>query len=126
MKKRSIGMMILLTIVTCGIYNIYWNISFQSELKRNTGKGFGGGMHFLMMLVTFGIYSIYWQYAAGTRLAAQGAENRGILYLVFCFIGLSWLNPFLMQAQANKLPEVAAAAPAEEPVEAVEAPKTEE
>lgn len=123
MKKRSIGMMILLTIVTCGIYSIYWNISFQSELKKTTGKGFGGGMHFVMMLITFGIYSIYWQYAAGTRLADQGAENRGIIYLIFCFIGLSWLNPFLMQVQANKLSEVAA--PAAEPA-AVEAPKTEE
>jgi hypothetical protein len=26
-----------------------------------------------------------------------------VLYLVFCFVFLSWLNPFLMQNQANKL-----------------------
>jgi len=103
MKKRSIGIMILLLIVTAGIYGIYWTCSFQSQLKEKTGEGFGGVGHFFMTLITFGIYSIYWQFAAGKRLAKLGAEDRSVLYLIFCFIGISFLNPFLMQAQANKL-----------------------
>ncbi|QVK20745.1 DUF4234 domain-containing protein [Mycoplasmatota bacterium] len=103
MTKRSIGLMILLIIVTFGIYLIYWNIKFQVELKEQTGEGFGGFAHFLMLIFTFGIYSIYWQYVAGQRLAKQGADDHSILYLIFCFFALSWLNPFLMQNQANKL-----------------------
>ncbi len=103
MKKRSIGLMILWTILTCGIYMIYWMIAFQVELKKTTGLGFGGFGHFLMLMFTFGIYDIYWQYAAGVRLGKAGAENHGVMYLIFCFIGLAWLNPFLMQAQANKI-----------------------
>lgn len=103
MKKRNIFVMILLTFVTLGIYQLYWTISFQSQLKKTTGEGFGGWGHFFMLLFTFGIYNIYWQYAAGTRLAKLGANNHGAMYLIFCFIMLSWLNPFLMQSQANKL-----------------------
>lgn len=103
MKKRSIIVMILLTIITLGIYQIYWTCSFQNQLKAKTELGFGGFGHLLMLIFTFGIYGIYWQYAAGARLAKLGANNHGLLYLLFCFIALSWLNPFLMQHQANKL-----------------------
>lgn len=103
MKHRSIGMMILLTIVTLGIYMLYWIIKFQMELKATTGEGFGGLAHFLMLIFTFGIYGLYWQFAAGQRLGKAGANDYGVLYLVFCFIALSWLNPFLMQMEANKV-----------------------
>ena len=103
MKKRSIGMMILLFLVTFGIYPLYWLYSFQSQLKEKTGEGHSGIVHLILMFVTFGIYLIYWQYAAGKRLAKLGADDNSLLYLVFCFVFLSWLNPFLMQNQANKL-----------------------
>jgi arginine exporter protein ArgO len=103
MTQRSIGMMILLTIITFGIYGIYWYLKFQQELKDQTGEGFTWVGHLLLTLVTFGIYPIYWQYAAGKRLAKLGASDQSIIYLVLCFVALSWLNPFLMQSQANKL-----------------------
>lgn len=104
MKKRSIGVMILLSIITFGIYTIYWQCSFQNQLKKVTGKGFGGFGHFLMCLVTFGIYPLYWNYAAGKRLSAAGAkEDRAVLYLILSLVGFGWLNMFLMQAQANGL-----------------------
>ena len=103
LKQRSIGMMIVLYLFTFGIYPIYWYIKFQMELKEKTGEGFGGLAHFLLTIVTFGIYAIYWQYAAGKRLAKLGATDNSVIYLIFCFVALSWLNPFMMQSQANKL-----------------------
>lgn len=103
MTKRSVLGMVLLTIITLGIYMLYWVIVFQVELKKQTNEGFDGLGHFLMLFFTFGIYSIYWQYAAGKRLEKQGADDRSVLYLLFCFVALSWLNPFLMQSQANNL-----------------------
>jgi hypothetical protein len=103
MTNRSIVTMIILMVITLGIYGLYWYIKFQMELKEQTGEGFGGLAHFLMTLVTFGIYSIYWQYAAGKRLNMQGGEDWSIIYLILCFVSLSWLNPFLMQHQANQL-----------------------
>lgn len=103
MKKRSIGVMILLTIITLGIYTIYWQCSFQNQLKKTTGKGFGGVGHFFMCLITFGIYPIYWNFAAGKRLNELGATDQAVLYLILNLIGFGWLNMFLMQSQANKL-----------------------
>lgn len=107
MKTRSIGTMVLLFIFTFGIYPLYWMIVFHNELRRKSGEGFGVLGHVLMLIFTFGIYGIYWQYAAGKRLAKIGAEDRSVLYIVFVFVALSFLNPFLMQDQANKLNEKA-------------------
>ena len=103
MKKRNLLFMILMYLITFGIYPLYWYIKFQMELKSKTKQGFGGLMHFLMTLITFGIYGIVWQYKAGKRLAKLGASDMSVIYLIFCFIALIWLNPFLMQHQANHL-----------------------
>ena len=103
MKKRSIGVMILLCLVTFGIYPIYWQCSFQNQLKAKTGKGFGGVGHFFMCLITFGIYPLYWSYACGKRLEMQGCKDQSVIYLILSLIGFGWLNMFLMQHQANQL-----------------------
>ena len=103
MKKRNLLFMVLMYLITFGIYPLYWYIKFQMELKSKTKKGFGGLGHFLVTILTFGIYAIVWQYKAGKRLAMQGASDMSIIYLVFSFIALGWLNPFLMQNQANNL-----------------------
>ena len=104
MKKRNLLVCFLLSVITLGIYFVYWQCSFQGQLKEQTGKGFGAVGHFFMCLFTCGIYSIYWQYAAGKRLAEQGAEDHSILYIVLVLVGVgSAVNMFLMQNQANNL-----------------------
>ena len=103
MTNRSILSMILLTIVTLGIYMIYWTVSFQSELKQKTNEGFGGLAHLILIFATFGIYYAYWQYAAGIRIKKLGGQDYSVLYLVLFFVGFAWLNPYLMQNEVNKL-----------------------
>ena len=39
---RGIGITILLTIVTLGIYALYWTYKNYEELKRYSGQGVGG------------------------------------------------------------------------------------
>jgi len=41
-KARSIGLVILLTIVTLGIWTWVWSYQNGDELKRHSGKGVGG------------------------------------------------------------------------------------
>src|SRR3954463_1497939 len=41
-KPRPIGLTILLTIVTLGIYGLYWTYVTFEELKQHNGKGIGG------------------------------------------------------------------------------------
>ena len=117
MKKRGIVFMVLMYMFTFGIYPLYWYCSFQNQLHKETGMGFGGVGHFFMSLITFGIYPIYWHYAVGKRLQALGGANHGGLYLVLTIFGLFVIAEFLMQSEANNLPE-RVEAPVEAPVEA--------
>lgn len=104
MRHRSLGIMVVLTIITFGLYFLYWTVSFQMELKQKTNEGFGGLGHLIMILITFGIYYIYWNYKVGERLEKMGRPNNGILYLILILLAVGWLNPFLMQSEANNVP----------------------
>ena len=103
MKKRNLLTMVLLIIFTFGIYGLYWYCSFQNQIKKETGEGFGGLGHLLMTFITFGIYSLYWSYAVGGRIEKAGGKNNGILYLVLTFLGLGIVAYLLMQDEVNKL-----------------------
>ena len=81
---------------------IYWYIKSNGIKSKNQNRLWWFNA-FLVSILTLGIYAIVWQYKAGKRLAMQGASDLSIIYLIFVFISLSWLNPFLMQHQANKL-----------------------
>jgi hypothetical protein len=47
-KIRGTGVAILLTIVTFGIYPLYWYYVVHDEMKRHTGQGLGGGLAVLI------------------------------------------------------------------------------
>ncbi len=94
-------MMVILTIITFGIYLVVWSCMFQSELKKTTGKGFGGFGHFIVSLITFGIYPLVWTFKVGERLEILGCKNNGILYLIISLIGFSPIAYLLMQHEAN-------------------------
>ena len=63
MEKKDIAMSILLSIITCGIYTIFWMISINDDVVTITDKKYfdqSGGTVFLFTLLTCGIYGIYW------------------------------------------------------------------
>jgi hypothetical protein len=49
-KPRSIGLVLLLSIVTFGIWTIVWSYQNGEELKRHTGNGLGAGGYLGVML----------------------------------------------------------------------------
>jgi hypothetical protein len=50
-ETRSIGLCILWTILTLGIYTIYWVYKTQEEVKRYSGNGLGGVLGLVVYLV---------------------------------------------------------------------------
>ncbi len=112
MEKRNIAVAIILTIVTCGIYGIYWFIMLTDEANKftdNPQQETNGGIAFLLTIVTCGIYGLYWAYKQGEKLdnasVKSGMTNgsRGILYLVLSLVGFSIVAYALMQDSINKL-----------------------
>ena len=49
-KIRSTGMCVLLTIVTLGIYSIYWYYATHDEMKKHSGNGLGGGIALVLAI----------------------------------------------------------------------------
>ncbi len=112
MQKRNIGLCIVLTIITCGIYGIYWFIKLVDELNELAGDNDSqsGGIVFLLSIVTCSIYLLFWMYKAGEKVNKAKAKkglpvdsNAGILYLLLTFFGLSIVSYALIQNEINNL-----------------------
>jgi len=68
------------------IYFIYWQCTFQGDLKKETGEGKEPWPHFWATVLTLGIYAVYWHYAAGKRLNKLGAKDRSLVYMFVYFV----------------------------------------
>lgn len=107
-KERNIVTCILLSIVTCGIYGLYWFITLTDDASRaNDDPSFTGVKAFLLTLVTCGIYNIYWNYKIGKEMF-EANQKRGIqtsdnsiLYLVLGLFGFGIVTYCLVQNELN-------------------------
>ena len=50
-KRRAVGLTILVSIVTCGIWTYVWAFQNGEELKRWSGEGLGGALHLVLTIV---------------------------------------------------------------------------
>lgn len=103
---RSIVLALILSFVTCGIYNIYWMIKINDEINELAGEpgATSGGMVFLFSLITCGIYGIYWMYKMGDRCDTikGNSGSSGILFLILSLFGFGIISYCLMQDTVNK------------------------
>ena len=103
---RSIPLCIIFTLITCGIYGIYWMIKLNDEVNIVSGEpqATSGGIVFLLTIVTCGIYGLYWLYKMGERCDRIKGVNgsSGILYLILGLVGFSIISYCLIQDTLNK------------------------
>jgi len=50
-KPRGIVFVIVMSIVTLGIYHLYWTYNVFEEIKRHTGEGIGGILGLVIAIV---------------------------------------------------------------------------
>lgn len=111
LPQRNIAVSILLTLVTCGIYGIYWFIVLNNDAKTASKDETlaSGGVAFLLTLVTCGIYGIYWAYLMGKAVetarknAGLEATDNSVLYLVLQIFGFAIINYALIQNELNTI-----------------------
>lgn len=108
--KKDIVICVILSIVTCGIYGIYWMVTINDNVNELSNEdGVSGGMLILLIIVTCGIYSIYWYYQMGRKLYEAGNNrnvsipDNAVLYIVLSLLGVSIVNNCLIQSDINKL-----------------------
>lgn len=106
-KVRSPVTVILLFIVTLGIYSIIYQYSLFDELKNWRGQGWSGGLYLIFMfLFPIPLIAIPWLVPAyiGRMYAEDNQEkpitgNTGFWFLLPIFGGIVWL--FKVQNNMN-------------------------
>lgn len=108
--KRNIGLCILFTVITCGIYGFYWIYKLTEETNSLSGdSSTSPGLTILLIIVTCGIYSWYWAYKMGKQLqVAQEAaglvsSDDSVLYLVLFIFQFGIIAQAIMQSNVNKI-----------------------
>lgn len=84
---RGTGVVILLTVITFGIYGLVWTYQVHDEMKRHKGTGLGGGIALLLALLV----SIVMPYITSTEVG-ELFERRGQAKPVSGLTGL-WYFP---------------------------------
>lgn len=108
-KNRNIALCIILSLVTCGLYALYWFVCLTNDTNQLAGEpdDTSGGMALLLTIITGGIYGLFWAYRRGDKVDkakqnhGQPASNGGVLYLILYLFG-GIITYALIQSEINK------------------------
>ena len=114
MKKGTVKnpiQVVLLSIVTCGIYYYYWLYLTTKEIKAATNnESFDPMKTILFTLITCGIYTIYWYYKISPIVFKEMAEKSGAaveedkIKIVFILsILLQLISCYFLQTKLNEI-----------------------
>lgn len=102
--KRNIALCIIFTIITGGIYGIYWIVRLNAEIcELSNQERTNGAVLILLDFITCGIYGIYWNYKMGQNVnRITGGDNNHVVYLLLSLFELTFVSLCLMQNEVNK------------------------
>ena len=104
-KKRNIVTCILLTLIACGLYGIYWIIMMTREAVSVKDPADSGILEIILMLfLSFvGFFLAEKKFAEGCAARGIPHEDRSILYLILGILGFGIINFCLMQNDLNQI-----------------------
>lgn len=104
MKRRSCVLGIVFTIITLGLYGLYWFCRLTGDTNRLARtKTAIGIVALLFTVITLGIYIFYWYYKLGVKIdEIRGYPgSSGVLYLLLFLIGVGFIPFLLAQSEVN-------------------------
>jgi hypothetical protein len=109
--RVDIVMGIVFSVLTCGLYNVYWNYRQMLAMNALLGREEYSFLKWaILTLVTCGIYHIYYEYRMGSDLHAWLSEhghavdsNLSMIGLGLSLIGLTVVADAIYQREINKL-----------------------
>lgn len=104
-KERSIAFVVILSLITFGIYLIYWLYSTTVELRddlkvKDAPKTWWIIMFFIPFVnIVFAIL-YYWKYSKAIEKISKGKRSAALMMVLFLFIGV--VAVALAQMELNK------------------------
>jgi hypothetical protein len=115
-EKREPMMVVLFTILTCGIYGWFWLYTTVTEIKNALGReDINPGMELVLSIVTCGIYMIYLFYKYPQLMmemqdrAGRPRNDISMTTLLLAVFGLGIVSIAIMQSELNNIWDSAAA-----------------
>src|SRR5262245_31345335 len=108
MNKRSVAAVIILTIVTFGIYSLVWFVKTKGEMVKH------GADIPSAILIIIPIANIYWQWkwSGGVEHVTRGKASQAVTFLLIFLLGLigmavvqSWLNRAIDEGVPGQMPQ---------------------
>lgn len=99
-KKRNPIFVIVVSIITLGIYCLYWFYSTRSELNELTGGGTSPLLWTIGLFIPIVNIYVLWKYSEDTEIASKKAQNKVVLFLAW--LVFFPIAQFLTQEELNK------------------------
>ena len=95
-KYRNIFLVYLFSIITFGIYAIYWAVSTKNEINS---LGADIPTAWLIIVPIANLYWVY-RYCEGFALKAKKDNNTLLWFILFILVGI--IMPAIIQSELNK------------------------
>ena len=104
-KQRNIVTAIIFSLITCGIYAIYWAICLARDAVSVKDPADNGTLEIVLMIFLpfLGFFLAEQKLAEGCKNQNIPHSDNAVLYLVLGLLGLSIINFCMMQIDLNKL-----------------------
>ncbi len=109
-RTRNPAMVLILALITCGLYGLVWLWQAETEMKEEHGlSDQNPGLDVVLTVLTFGIWGLVVIYRLATQVAeAQRRVNvppndLSLVALIVSILGFAFVAITLLQVELNKI-----------------------
>ena len=104
-KQRKLVTCILLSLITCGIYSIYWVIMLAKEAVSVKDPADNAVLEIVLMLFLpfLGVFLTEKKFAEGCAPRGIAHSDNSVTYLVLGIFGLGIIGICMLQNDLNKI-----------------------
>ena len=100
-KYRNLVLIIVFSIITLGIYAIYWLVSTTNELRRMTNSAPNPWFLLLLLVPVVDIFVFLWYYWKYSKAIGEISDFESVLLFILWII-ISPVAMIISQIQLNK------------------------
>ncbi|MBI2895509.1 MAG: DUF4234 domain-containing protein [Deltaproteobacteria bacterium] len=101
---------LILTLITCGLYGLLWLWQVGTELEQHLGRDdVNPGLDVLFTVLTVGLWGIYLMYRypqlliEAQRKAGLAPHDVSVVSVILAALGLPYVSMVLIQIELNKV-----------------------